>query len=148
MTVKVSPGATTAVPVSVGASVLLVSAATVGTTGGVASMVMGTKLAGLLPTVLVAITLALAAPSASAWMGVTLQVPSAATVVVSTSPVPGMVTVMVSPAVPLPWMDGVVSRVMLSVWLMPVSLATAMSANTAAGALLTTLALRASAPNT
>ena len=112
---------------------MLVNGVTVGTAGGVASIVIGTCVAGLVPAALLAVTLAVAVPLASDCKGVTLQVPSTATWVVKTSPVPGIVTVMVSRAVPVPEMVGVVSRVMLSLLLTPVSLWTAISATGANG---------------
>ncbi len=104
-----------------------------GGAGGVVSMVTGTMAGALtLPAGSVAVTLTFVVPSGNAWMGVTLQLPLPATTAVSTSPV-GNVTVMVSPAVPVPLISGVVSRVMLSVLLVPVSLAAATSAAGAAG---------------
>ena len=74
-------------------------------------------------------------------VGDTSAAPAAATVVVSTSLVPGMVTVMVSPGTPAPLMVGVVSLVMLSVLLLPVSLAAATSAAGAAGGMASTVSV-------
>ena len=143
-TVMVSPGVP--VPLKVGVlsavrlSVLLLPVSLAGTRSGAAGVVgaavsirTGTVVAGLvLPAGSVAVTRTFCSPSASACVGVTLQVPSAATTVVRTSPV-GMVTVIVSPGVAVPVMVGVVSLVVLSVLLTPVSLAAATSAAGAAG---------------
>ena len=112
---------------------LVACALTVGASGAVVSMVTGTVVAALvLPAGSVAVTVMLFSPVPRAVVGVTDQVPSAATTAVLTSP-PGKVTVMVSPATPAPLMVGVVSLVMLSVLLAPVSLAAATSASGAAG---------------
>ena len=145
--VMVSPGVAPA-PLMVGVSSLVmlsvllgpvslaVATSAAGAAGGVVSMVTGTVVAGLvLPAGSVAVTLMLFRPSGSALVGVAAQVPLLATTTVWTSP-PGKVTVMVSPAVPVPLRVGVLSLVMRSVSLTPVSLAAAKTATGAAGALV------------
>ena len=105
-----------------------------GADGAVVSIVTGTVVgAEVLPAGSVAVTMTFCRPSGKGLVGVTFQIPLDGTITVCTSP-PGKVTVMVSPATAVPLMVGVLSLVILSLLLMPVSLTAATSANGAAGA--------------
>ena len=111
------------VPVS-----LLGSSTAAGAAGAVVSIVTLTVPGALvLPAGSVAVICSALVPCGKA-VDVMAQLPAASTTAVPSTVVPlGAYSVMVSPAVPVPTMVGVVSLVMLSVALMPVSLAAATS---------------------